>query len=257
MKKWIIRIAIVVVVLVIVTVVVIGLTLDGSIKKGVETVGPQIAKVDVKLDGVSLSILSGSGTVKGLVIGNPQGYKTPSAISVGKTSVAVQPGSVLSDKIVVKSIRIEQPQITFEIGPGGNNLKQIQENVASATASADSAPKEKDSKPGKKLQVDDIVITGGKITVGVAALGGKVSTVPLPELHFTNLGSGPEGITPAELTKKILGEITTESVKAAAAAVADLGKEAVGTAGKAATETLDKATKGATKGIGDLFKKKP
>ena len=256
MKKWILRIAIVVVVLVIVAVVIIGLNLDSAIKKGVETVGPQIAKVDVKLDGVSLSILSGSGTLKGLVIGNPQGYKTPSAVSVGKTSVAVQPGSVLSDKIVVKSIRIEEPQITFELGPGGNNLKQIQENVAAATTSADSAPKEKDSKPAKKLQVDDIVITGGKITVGVAALGGKVSTVPLPEIHFTNLGTGPEGITPAELAKKILGEITAESVKAAANAVADLGKEAVGTATKAATETLDKAAKEATKGLGDLFKKK-
>lgn len=257
MKKWILRIVIALVVLIVIAVVAIGLSLDGAVKKGVETVGPQIAKVDVKLEGVSLSILSGSGTVKGLVIGNPQGYKTPSAISVGKTSVAVKPGSVLSDKIVVTSIRVEEPQITFEFGPGGNNLKQIQANVASSTDSGGgSAPAEKSSTPAKKLQVDDVVITGGKITVGVAALGGKVSTVPLPEIHFSNLGTGPEGITPAELTRKILEQITTESLKAAADiaanAAADVGKEAIGTAGKAATDALDKAGKG----IGDLFKKK-
>jgi uncharacterized protein involved in outer membrane biogenesis len=255
MKKWILRIAIVIVALIIIGIVVIGLTLDGAVKKGVETVGPQVAKVDVKLDGVSLSILSGSGTVKGLVVGNPQGYKTAHAISVGRTSVAVAPGSVFSDKIVVKSIRIEEPQITIEVGPGGTNLKVIQNNVAEATGGNEPAAKDAkpaESGPSKKLQVDDVLITGGKITVGVAALGGKVSTIPLPELHFTNLGGGPEGITPAELATKILGEISTESVKAAAGAVADLGKEAVGTATKTATDTVNKAAES----IGNLFKKK-
>lgn len=254
MKKWIIRLLLVAVIAVVIVVVVIGLTLDGAVKKAVETVGPEIAKVDVKLDGVSLSILSGSGTVKGLVVGNPQGYKTPSGISVGKTSVAVSPGSVFSDKVVVKSIRVEEPQITIELGPGGNNLKVIENNVSSSTG-GDAAPKEKSPKasgPSKKLQVDEVVITGGKITVGVAALGGKLSTVPLPEIHFKDLGTGPEGITAGELAKKILGEISTESLKASAGAVADLGKQALGTAEKAATDGLNKATDK----IGNLFKKK-
>jgi hypothetical protein len=89
MKKILIRIALVVVLLGIAAVVAIGLSLNGAIKKGVETFGPQIAKVDVKLDGVKLSIFSGSGSIKGLVIGNPEGYKTPEAMSVGLASVAV------------------------------------------------------------------------------------------------------------------------------------------------------------------------
>jgi hypothetical protein len=70
----------------------VGLSLNGAIKKGVETFGPQIAKVPVKLDGVSLSLFSGSGAIKGLVVGNPEGYKTDHAMSVGMASVSVAPG---------------------------------------------------------------------------------------------------------------------------------------------------------------------
>src|SRR5262245_23260349 len=129
MKKLLIRLLIALVVIIILAVVAIGLFLDSAIKKGVETIGPQVAKVDIKLDSVSLSILSGSAKVKGLIVGNPEGYKTPNAISVGSARVSVSPGSLLSDKIVVKSIRVEAPEITFEGGLGGNNLSKILDNV--------------------------------------------------------------------------------------------------------------------------------
>src|ERR1035438_6091226 len=96
MKKVIIRIGIALVIVLIVTVVIIGLSLDGIVKRGVETVGPRLTKVDIKLDKVSLSILSGSGQIGGLTVGNPEGFKTPQAISVGSASLALQPGSLLS-----------------------------------------------------------------------------------------------------------------------------------------------------------------
>jgi hypothetical protein len=112
MKKLLIRIIIVVVILAIVGIAAIVLSLNSAIKKGVETFGPRIAKVPLTLEGVNLSLLSGSGGIKGLIIGNPEGYKTPNAISLGLASVTVAPGSLLSEKIVVKSIRIEAPQVT-------------------------------------------------------------------------------------------------------------------------------------------------
>jgi hypothetical protein len=134
MKKILIRGLFVVLILLIVAVVAIGMSLGTAIKKGVETFGPQMTKVPVTLEGVSLSIFSGAGAIKGLVIGNPEGYKTTNAMSLGLASVAVSPGSLLSDKMVVKSIRVEAPQVTFELGPGGNNLQRIQENLEASPA---------------------------------------------------------------------------------------------------------------------------
>ena len=69
-------------------------------------------KVQVKLDSVNLSLLSGSGKVQGLIVGNPEGFKTPQAISVGAASLALQPASLLADKIVVESINVQAPEIT-------------------------------------------------------------------------------------------------------------------------------------------------
>jgi uncharacterized protein involved in outer membrane biogenesis len=252
MKKLLIRLAIALVVVVILVVVAVGLFLDSAIKKGVETVGPQIARVDIKLAGVNLSLLSGSAKIKGLVVGNPEGYTTPNSISVGSTSVSVSPGSLLSDKIVVRSIRVESPEITFEGGLGGNNLSKILDNVNATIGSTDKkAPPEtmskEEQKAARKLQVDDFLITGAKVKVSVKGTGGFAAPVAIPDIHFTNLGQGADGITPAELFKKVIAKVTEGAVKAAAGEVTDIGKGAVNEAMKDI---------GKTKGITDIFKKK-
>ena len=76
MKKLFVRILIVLVILLVLAVLAVGFFLDSAIKKGVETIGPQLTKVAIKLDSVSLSILSGSGKIKGLVVGNPEDRKS-------------------------------------------------------------------------------------------------------------------------------------------------------------------------------------
>lgn len=255
MKKIIIGVIVALVVIVLAVVAGIAFFLDGAIKKGVETVGPQVTKVDVKLNSASLSLLSGAGSIKGLVVGNPEGYKSPHAISLGSASLAVSPGSVFSDKIIVKSIRVEAPEIIYELGPGGNNLKKIQANVEAATGGAGDKSAPAAAQPGKKLQVDEVIITGGKVTLAVAALGGKGVTAPLPDIHLTNLGTGPEGITAAELTKQVLSQVMEGSLKVGANLLAQAPKEILNAAEGAGKTAVEGASK-AVKGIGDLFKKK-
>ena len=265
MKKIVLIVAAIAAVCLIALVVILTLSLGSIIKKGVETVGPQITKTEMKLAGASVSVLSGSGALKGFVLGNPEGYKTSAAIKFGEASVGVRPGSVLSDKMHVTHVRIVAPEITFEGTLGTkNNLSKIMENVEAATGGADAGTKTAD-KPktepagrgaSKKLQVDDFLISGAKVNVSMTMLGGKALIVTIPDIHFTALGTGPEGITAGELTKKVLSQITTETLKAVEKAVTDLGKQATdiikAATGKDATNSLDKAAKG----IGDLFKKK-
>ncbi len=268
MKKIIIRMIIALVVVLVLAVLAVSLFLDKAIKSGIETFGPRLTKVDVNLQSVSLSLFSGSGSIKDLVVGNPQGFKSPSAIKIGIASLSLEPRSLLSDKIVVKSVNIQGPEITFETDLRNNNLKKILANVQEATgggAQAPAKPREpvqptqpsqpKEAKPAKKLEVDDFVITGGKVHVAVTALGGQSATIPLADIHLQGLGAGPEGITPAELAKKVLEAIEQGATQAAAGTVADIGKGAVylskgvGNPGSNAVESV-------TKGIGNLFKKK-
>lgn len=257
MKKLLVRVVIGLVILVVLVALGIHFFLDGAIRRGVETVGSMLTKVEVKLDGASVSLLSGSGKIKGLVVGNPEGYKTPSAIQVGTAALALQPGSLFGDKIVIRSINVQAPEITFETDLKGNNLSKILSNLDSATGGGN-APVNTNTPSGKKasrkLEVDDFLITGGKIHVSVTTLGGQSATVPLPEIHLTALGQGPDGITAAELTKRVLQAVEKESVKAASSAVTDLTKQA-GNLSRGLGTNATGAVESVTKGIGGLFKK--
>ena len=253
MKKTIIRIVIVLIVLVVVSVIAVGFFLGDIVKAGMNTVGPKITQTTFVVNSVSVSMLTGSAGVKGLVIGNPEGYKSPSVISVGKAAVSVAPFSVLSDKIVVKSVEVRDAEITFEGNPlGANNLKKLMDNV-NAIAGAYTGPatnvpaKTGDKKPAKKLQVDDFLITGAKVQFNGV-------TLPLPPIHLSNLGAGPDGITPAALVQEVLGQVTTATLKAVGESLTKLGKGAVD-AGKDAGKAIGGEASKIGKSIGGLFGK--
>ena len=101
--------------------------------------------------------------------------------------------------------------------------------------------------------MDSFVITGGKVHVAVTALGGGSATIPLPDIHLQDLGTGPDGITPAELTKKVLTAIEQGSAQAASGAVTDIGKGADYLT-KGLQNTGSNTLQKVTKGIGNLFK---
>lgn len=244
------------VVLAIIAVVAVGFFLGDIVKAGMETVGPKVTQTSLTVKSVNVSLLTGSGGVNELVLGNPDEYKAkaPNAITVGKAAVSVAPFSVLSDKIVIKSVEVRNAEITFLGNPlGGNNLTKIQENVDAFVTSLASKPGTNaaattgEKKPGKKLEVDDFLITGAVIHFNGAKL-------PLPDIHFTDLGKGPEGITAGDLTKKVLGEITTGTLKAIASSIGSLGK-GVENLGKDAAKATGDGVKKIGKSIGGLFGK--
>ena len=247
------------VVLVVVGLIIAGMFLGDIVKRGVETVGPKITQVSVKLDEVQLSLWTGSAEVKGLVVGNPDGYQTPQAISAGLIAVGINPLSVLSDKIVVRSLHVESPEITFEGGLGGNNLSKIMDNVnaaaknAAQTGGTISTNATTQAKPAKKFEVDDLLITGAKVHVNLTDPVEREMTLSLPPIHLTDLGQNADGITAAELTRSVLDVIVTATVKAVSEAGINKGAEKLI---KAAGKNMDAGTsKILTKGLGNLLGK--
>src|SRR6185312_8176073 len=108
-------------------------------------------------------------------------------------------------------------------------------------------------KANKKLEVDEFKITGAKLTANITDLN-KTITIPLSTIELSNLGTGPDGITAAELTKKIISEIEKQSLAAVTSQTGDLSKVA-----ENLTKGLGKdsgSLTNVTKGIGNLFKKK-
>ena len=247
MKKLIVRIFLGLILLLVLLVVGSLVFLGPIVKRGVKKVGPMVTKTSVKLDSATLSLLGGSGTLKGLVIGNPEGYKTPEAMKLGSVSLSIAPGSVLKEKKHIRSIKVEGPEITYETDLKGSNLGKLLDNVGGSAEQDKKAPTKDQQTSKTKLQVDEFVITGAKVHVNASVMGlqgtARQQDIPLPEIRLKDLGQGPEGITPAELSKRVLSVVLDETVKAVTASGKGLGTGAVDELKKGAGGFLDSLKK--------------
>lgn len=232
MKKIFMSIVIGLVVLVVAVVVGLGMFLGPVVKVGMEVVGPKVTQVPVKVAAVNVSLLTGSAQVSGLSVGNPKGFSSQDAIKLSNASVKLAPLSVFSDKIVVHSIRIESPEISFEGGPGSSNLSKIMENVNAAaktgpgTSAKTGAPAkgEAGKKDVKKIQVDELLITGAKARVSTPGGTGQQTVLSLPDIHLKDLGKGSDGLTPEELVQAVMREITGSTFGAISNSLGSLGQ---------------------------------
>ena len=199
------------------------LNLDKGIKAVVESVGPELTKSSVTLRDVDISLTSGEGSLKGLVVGNPAGFKTSNAFSLGEISLAIDPESVTTDTIVINRIKIIAPEITYESLKGGTNLDQLQKNVEQALGASggDTAVAEEgsDEAAAKKFIIKDLTISDGKISYSNALLGSKPISLPLPSIRLTGIGEKSGGASAGEVVNQILGSIN----KSASGAVTSSG----------------------------------
>lgn len=208
--------------LVVVIVFAVGIFyLDSGIKKAIETYGPEYTQVDVTLGGAHLSVLSGEGSLQGLVVGNPAGFKTANAFSLGEITLSVDISTVMGDPIIIKSLRIIAPEITFEQGRSGTNLQQLQKNIEQAIGADSSSAAGSSEKPGAdqadqapRLIIRELLISGGKIRYSNPLLGGKTIDVPLPEIRLSGIGEKSGGASGAEVIEQLMAAINKSAISA-------------------------------------------
>jgi hypothetical protein len=199
--------------------------LGAAIKAIVEGVGSEVTKVDVRLASADVSLTSGEGELKGLVVGNPKGYKTPSAIELGQIKVKLDTSTVTNDVVVVKEVLIDGPHLTYELGPGGSNIGVIQSNVESFTGGSGSggkagAPaKEKGGAPAKdkggtKVIIEKLLVTNGRVDVSASFLKGKALGASLSKIELHDIGKDTGGATAGEVAQKLLSALTSSATDA-------------------------------------------
>jgi hypothetical protein len=262
MKKIVVSVVIGLVVLLVALIAIGWIFLGSIVTKGVNTVGPTVTKTDVRLGGANVSIISGSASLNDLFVGNPEGYKTESAIKANKVSVSLKPMSIFGDKIIVRSVNVQAPDINVEGGITQNNLTKILDNTQGSASQAETKKNEPESqkkapeeKAARKIEVDDFVISGAKVHYTGTLSGGKTITLPIPDIHLQNLGTGPDGITAADLTKQVMNAVVAQVIPALTKSAGEIGKEATGIlkdmGGKGASGVTN-----VTQGLKGLFKKK-
>lgn len=290
MKKAV-KILVGILVVIAVILVVAELSLDRVILKGFNTAAPSALGVPATLQDASLSLFQGEAALEGLHIGNPEGFKTDGLFDLASVSVKLDNASLLTDTIIIREIAIDGMVLTYEKGLLNSNLGALIDQLSAgkdedAEDEKEEAEEEKadteDDKPGKKVVIEKLTITGSKMNVsitGAAALtGGGAIPIPLPPITLTDLGKEKEGVTVVEAIQDVLkailgaagsaitgaGHLLGDGAKAlgdgawaVGEGTVDAGKAVVGgaaDAGKAVVGGAADAGKAVVGGVGDALK---
>lgn len=214
----------IVVVLIVAGVVYLASNLGSIIEKAIETLGPEMTGVSVKVSKVSVSLTDGRGEIDGLVVGNPKGYKERHAFQLGSIVLALDPATVAKEVVVIRELTIEAPDMVYEKGEGGSNVEAIQRHVDDyvKTHFGGRQPADK-AKTGEAAQatrfiVEKLQIRNGKVRI--AGVVGKDATVALPPLSMHDVGKSRGGVTGGELGSIVVKQMTSAMASAAARALA-------------------------------------
>jgi hypothetical protein len=103
--------------------------LDSIVKSGIEVVGSSVLGTAVTVDSVSLSPLSGQGSISGLRVENPEGFESQYAFELDSVLVSIDVNSVFTDTVEIESIVVMQPIITYETKITSDNIRTLLANL--------------------------------------------------------------------------------------------------------------------------------
>ena len=231
--------------------------LGSIVKEGINRYVPPITGTTASVQSVNLSLLKGQIEVKNLQIGNPKGFSSNDIFSVGDVLVSFEPKSVLTDKIIIKSVVISGTKVSAEMKnlySVDSNISALQNNINKYLGTDMKKPEKKESadkkSSDKKVVIKDLKIKDTSLSLGVS---GQTVTIPLPDIHKTGIGEDKKEKSFAQIFADILNMISLESVKGVATAATDLTKKGLKGAKDAISGGAD-AVGGAAKSVSDGIK---
>ncbi|MHC4122806.1 MAG: AsmA family protein [Planctomycetota bacterium] len=250
--------SVVLVIVVILVLAVVGFSIFGekAIKAGIETVATNILKVGVTLEKIDLGLLQGKVEIADLKVNNPPGYAHEKLLELGTGKVQVSIGSLLSDTVKIKEIKLDGINLAIEQKGLSNNLK----DVINSLPKADEKSKE-EAEEGKNVEIEELEISNVKVLAKLLPVGGKETTIPLklPTIRMSNIGGKDEKVSTGELVKKIMVAITEKITEAGRGILPDDMLKSMGDAlnnvrdiGRAALEESQKVLKEGLKTGKDL-----
>ncbi|GHF17023.1 hypothetical protein GCM10017044_09220 [Kordiimonas sediminis] len=201
------RVLIILIAGIILTGVLVYYQFGSIVKNGTETYGPEILKVDVSLESVSLSPFSGETSLKGLALGQPEGFGDSKMMSLGAFQMKVQPKSLLTDHIIIDSLVISEPALAVIVRGKKNNFQTFSAGLmpSESTASEPSAI---------TLTIKELKVVGPVASLDVDSVVKVQKDVQLQDFTLTNLGTDEQGLAPSEIARHIMDMLKPQIAEA-------------------------------------------
>ncbi len=181
--------------------IVLTLSLDYLVKSEIEAIGSEMTATSVTVEKVSISPLSGKGSIEGLKVDNPEGFKKDHAISMSNISIHMDPYTILSDTIAIRQIIITKPSVAVTQKVPQNNLNILMRNMEESLASSESS---------SNMVIEHLLVKEGEVTVSATFTEGKSATVKMDTIELNKIGE--EG---SSSTRQVIVMVTERLMKEA------------------------------------------
>ncbi len=194
------------------TAILVSLYSGDAIAAGIRTMGPRLTGSEVTLRDAKLSVFKGRASLHGLIIGNPEDFKSEYAFAVDLIEIELEPLSLFSDTIKIKSIAVLAPEINYEMGFKGVNFKRIQKNIDAYLGTEEEETEAESA--GLKVIIEDFVVHDGKVMVTSPMTNGKGAGISLPTFRLQNIGAEDSGASIQEVVGEFFAALTASIAKA-------------------------------------------
>lgn len=193
-------------------------TIDSIVKSNIEQIGTEMTGTQVTVEGVSISLFSGSGRISGFRVANPEGYSQDYAIELEDFSIELEPFTLFSDEIIVNQITITNASVYVEQKLPENNIREIMSHV-------NSVPEGEASEA--RLIIEHFVLENGTADLYTEVGGERSASVEISRIELHDLGRASGQETAETVIKQIAEEVAGESLEAAAKSGVEQLKDAV------------------------------
>ena len=210
----------------VVVAIVVGLgRIDAIVKREIEERGSAMTRTAVQVGSVDVSLRTGTATLRDLTVANPPGFAAPYAFELGEITVHIAVGSVASDPLVIKEIRIAAPRVTCELDASGtSNVEILRRAVEDAerhdphtTPPAPAEGRTRAPKRQRRLIIEVLALRDGEVYVDARAVGGPEEREKLPGFELTDIGTKKGGATPPEIGRIVITALARDVAVAVAA----------------------------------------
>lgn len=181
-------------------------SLDYLVKSGIESTGTEMSGTGVTVESVSISPFSGTGTIEGLRVRNPEGFESEYAIVIQSFDISIDVWSVLSDTVIVNEIVIAEPALSVIQKVPENNLRILMNNMDQAMAG--------ESSSATAMIIERLLVENGQVTVTPNIGGQQSATVSMGNIELENVGKQGSSST-RQVVKQVSSRIINEALKSA------------------------------------------
>jgi len=189
--------------------------IDSLVKAGIEKGGTYSLGVPTVVEKVDVGLFAGTLDMDGLKISNPSGFDTPHFIALGDSDIAVNVGTIMSDKVQFSEFTLKGIDVYLDKGGNPSNYNTILNNIKRFEDGGSEKPSDAEG-ANKAVVIDSLVLEDINIHVanmqGISLLAGDVA-VNIPRIELKGVGE-KERMKAGDVVNLIVKTVLSAAIEA-------------------------------------------